>query len=198
MKKTTGITAAAIAAGLAAFVPSGAHAAPGMSAKVCTTCHKTVEDNLIRGHWEDLSWKFGSVQVKVDALSEVVAFDKAALELVNPPEGEGLEKQMRGIKKGAEVSLAFVEKDGKKVVSKLTVKPKLKVADEKLLKTADIEKLVEKGTGYFLFDARPGPPFQEGFIPTAVSLPFPAWDNAKGKLPADKSALVVFYCSGVT
>ncbi len=198
MKNCTSSTVAAFAAGILVMSASGAEAAPGMSAKVCMTCHKTVQENLVRGYWEDLSWKFATTQVKVDAVSEVIAFDKDAFELVNPPEGDSLEKQLRGIRKGAEISLAFVEKDGKRVGTKLTVKPKLKVAEEKLVKTEALEKLVEKGTGYFLFDARPGPPFQEGFIPTAMSLPFPAFEKEKDKLPADKGALVVFYCSGVT
>lgn len=198
MEKASGITAAAVVAGVLALGGSGAHAAPGKSAKVCLTCHKTVEENLVRGHFEDVSWKFGSVQVKVDAESDVVFFDKGAFSVVNPPEGDSVDKQLRGIRKGAEISVAFVEKDGKRLGTKLTVKPKLKVADEKLVKTDELEKMIEKGTGYFLFDARPGPPFQEGFIPTAASLPFPAWEKEKGKLPEDKNALVVFYCSGVT
>jgi hypothetical protein len=198
MHKAQGIAAAAFAAGALALLPAGAGASPGKSAKVCLTCHKTVEENLVRGHYEDVAWGVGSVQVKVDAESDVIWFDKAAFSLVNAPEGDGLERQLRAIRKGAEISVAFVEKDGKRLATKLTVKPKLKVAEEKLVKTEEMEKLVEKGTGYFLFDARPAPPFAEGFIPTAVSLPFPAFEKEKGKLPADKGALVVFYCSGVT
>jgi rhodanese-related sulfurtransferase len=38
----------------------------------------------------------------------------------------------------------------------------------------------------------------EGAIPTAVNLPFPAFDKNVDKLPADKGALVIFYCSGKT
>ena len=65
-----------------------------------------------------------------------------------------------------------------------------------------MEKLValgpEKGK-YFLFDSRPLPRFQEGFIPTAVNLPFPAFDKLADKLlPKDKNALIIFYCAGTT
>jgi rhodanese-related sulfurtransferase len=88
-----------------------------------------------------------------------------------------------------------------KRVGLLSLKPKLKVPEAKQVKTAELEKLVamgpEKGK-YFLFDARPAPKFAEGFIPTAESLPFPAFEKEKGKLPADKKALVIFYCAGVT
>ena len=78
-------------------------------------------------------------------------------------------------------------KDGVKTAVKLIEKPPVKISDEMLMKTADIEKLValgpEKGK-YFLFDSRPLPRFQEGYIPTAVNLPFPAFDKTGRKAAA--------------
>ena len=80
--------------------------------------------------------------------------------------------------------------------------PPVKVSEEMLMKTAEVEKLVSQGPEkgkYFLFDSRPLPRFQEGFIPTAVNLPFPAFDKLAEKLlPKDKTALIIFYCSGPT
>ncbi len=69
------------------------------------------------------------------------------------------------------------------------------------MSTADVEKLValgsEKGK-YLLIDARPAPKFMEGAIPTAINIPFPAFEKMADKLPADKSALIVYYCAGMT
>ena len=38
---------------------------------------------------------------------------------------------------------------------------------------------------------------QEGTIPTAINLPYPAWDKFVDRLPADKSRFT-FFCQGVT
>ena len=41
--------------------------------------------------------------------------------------------------------------------------------------------------------------FAEGFIPGAISLPYAAFkEKAAAVLPADKGALLVFYCGGET
>ena len=55
----------------------------------------------------------------------------------------------------------------------------------------------EKGK-YLLVDARPAPRFMEGAIPTAVNIPFVAFDKMVDKLPKDKSTLIIYYCGGVT
>ena len=61
--------------------------------------------------------------------------------------------------------------------------------------------LIAKGNqeSYFLVDARPGNPFAEGSIPTAVSIPVAKMKEAGANLlPADKNTILVFYCGGVT
>ena len=55
----------------------------------------------------------------------------------------------------------------------------------------------EKGK-YTLVDSRPALRVQEGAIPTAINIPFPAFDKMTDKLPKDKAALLIFYCNGVT
>ena len=65
----------------------------------------------------------------------------------------------------------------------------------------EVEKLVahgpEKGD-YTLIDSRPLPRVQEGTIPTAINLPYPAFDKFVDRLPKDKSRLTIFFCQGVT
>jgi rhodanese-related sulfurtransferase len=53
------------------------------------------------------------------------------------------------------------------------------------------------GQPYHLIDARPGKRFGGGHVPGAKSA-FPKDDDFLGKLPADKNALLVFYCGGPT
>lgn len=188
-------------AGAAFAAPEVALATPGKSAKLCTTCHKTVDEGVVRGHFGDVAWKSKSVSVKVDAEVEVFKFDPADIKTANIPEQGDLEKNLRFVKAGQEVRIAFVEKDGGKVATSLTVKPKLKVPADKVVSTDEMEKLVAIGPkegNYSLFDSRPFPRFAEGYVPSAVVLPFAAWDNQKGKLPDDKTRLVIFYCQGVS
>lgn len=188
---------------LSLAVPRPAAAAPleGKQAKVCFTCHKTAEPGAVRGHFDEVSMKSRSFQMKVDGDVEVLSFDPASLKVVNPTESGDLEKVLKAIKKGAEARAIYTLDGNVKRVSVISLKPKLVVPEEKQVKTAELEELVAKGAEkgrYFLFDARPAPKYAEGHIPTAENLPFPAFEKEKGKLPADKGALVVFYCAGVT
>ena len=65
----------------------------------------------------------------------------------------------------------------------------------------EVEKLVamgpEKGN-FTLIDSRPTPRYQDGFIPGAINLPYPAFDKNLDKLPTDKNRLIIFYCAGIT
>jgi rhodanese-related sulfurtransferase len=64
----------------------------------------------------------------------------------------------------------------------------------------DVKQLLGIMTGkqpYHLFDARPGKRFGAAHVPGAKSA-FPKDDDFLGKLPQDKSALLVFYCGGPT
>lgn len=53
------------------------------------------------------------------------------------------------------------------------------------------------GKPYHLFDARPGKRFGGGHVPGAKSA-FPKDEDFLARLPADKGALLVFYCGGPT
>ena len=170
------------------------------SAKICLNCHKP-EPNNLRGHFDNLLLMNHSFQVKIDERTEVLRFDKATLKVVTPEPAANAESALKSIAKGHEVRVEFTEKDGVKTAAAVFVKPPVKLAAEEVVTLDEVQKLVamgpEKGK-YFLFDSRPAPRFMEGAIPTAVNLPFPAFDKNVDKLPADKGALVIFYCSGKT
>ena len=180
-----------------------APAAKPTIAKICTNCHKA-EPGAIQGYFDNVAFKAKTIQVKIDDATELIKFDEDEIKVINGEgkTGDGEFLKENKIKKGHEIKIEYVENGGVKTVVKLIEKPPVKIPAELLMTTADIEKLValgpEKGN-YFLFDSRPLPRFQEGSIPTAVNLPYPAFDKmAEKMLPKDKNALIIFYCAGPT
>jgi|GEM_PF-337271 len=168
-------------------------------AKICGNCH-TPQAGSLRGNFEGVAYKTQSIQVKIDDISEVIRFDKATLKIENV-KGENTEEPLRDISKGKEVRVEYTEKDGKKFATLVVAKPPIKVAADKIMSTEDVEKLVglgpEKGK-YTLIDARPPLKALEGTIPTAINIPFVAFDKMVDKLPQAKDALIVYFCQGVT
>ncbi len=170
------------------------------AAKICTTCHTTDAGNL-RGHFDNLALKNSSFQLKIDERIEVLKYDKAQVKVVTPEPAADVDAAFKSIAKGHEVRVQYTEKDGVKTATVVAVKPPVKLAANETITFDEVQKLVAMGPDkgrYFLFDSRPAPRFMEGAIPTAVNLPFPAFDKNLEKLPADKGALVIFYCSGKT
>jgi len=169
-------------------------------AKVCGNCHQP-QSGTIRGNFDSVAYKTKSIQVKIDEATEILRFDdKLQIANLQAP-ADSPDQPLRSLKKGKEVRIDYTEKDGKKFATAVVVKPPIKVAPEKLAKTEDVEKLVAQGPEkgkYLLIDARPVLRFQEGGIPTAINIPFPAFEKMKDKLPADKAMLIVYYCAGVT
>ena len=202
IKKTVVLTLIASAVVVvAAFAADPVPAVKPMIARICTNCHKA-EAGALLGYFDNVTFKAKTIQVKIDDATELLKFDEDEIKVINGKgktgDGDFLKDNL--IKKGHEIKVEYVEKDGVKTAVKLIEKPPVKIPAEMLIATADIEKLValgpEKGK-YFLFDSRPLPRFQEGSIPTAVNLPFPAFDKLADKLlPKDKNALVIFYCAG--
>ncbi|HEY3271397.1 MAG TPA: rhodanese-like domain-containing protein [Geothrix sp.] len=189
-----------LAAACALVSATDAPAPKPASAKICTTCHTTAADNL-RGHFDNLAPKVHTFQLKIDERIEILRYDAATLKVVTPEPAANAEAGLKGIAKGHEVRVEYTEKDGVKTAVAVFAKPPVKLAASETITLDELQKLVAMGPEqgkYFLFDSRPAPRFMEGAIPTAVNLPFPAFDKNLDKLPADKGALVIFYCSGKT
>ncbi len=193
--KTAFIATALIVAafGAAAQAPAAKPSQPA----VCNNCHKP-EAGVVAGYFENVAFKSQSIQLGIDANKEIVRFDEKTLKVLDA----GAAKQpefMRDARKGHEVRIAYVEKDGQKWASEIRFKGPVKVAKEDLVDYAFVKKLVDQGTGNaVLIDSRPLPRFQQGTIPGAINVPYPAWDKVFNRLPADKNTLLVFFCQGVT
>ncbi len=170
-------------------------------AKICSNCHNP-EKGSLRGNFDSVSYKTQSIQMKIDDATEILRFDANTLRVINvQPDPANPSEPLRAIKKGKEVRIEYAEKDGRKFATTVVSKPPLKVAPEKLMMTADVEKLVAFGPdkgNYVLVDCRPAPRFMEGAIPTAINIPYPAFEKNIDKLPKDKNKLIIYYCSGVT
>jgi rhodanese-related sulfurtransferase len=200
MRRTTILTSALVALGVGpAFAQAPAAAAPPVISKICTTCH-TARPNALQGTFENVAFKSQAIQLKIDAHTEIVRFDPKTIKVVDSgvaKPGEAL----REIAKNREARIDYVEKDGAKLATQITFKGPIKIAPEKLSNYAEVERLVALGPdkgNYTLIDSRPLPRVQEGTIPTAINVPYPAWDKVVDRLPKDKNRFTIFFCQGVT
>ena len=202
------LTVAALVVVSAAIAVQGQAAEPVKSgkatiAKICTNCHKAAP-NTLHGNFDGISLKSKVIQLRIDDAVEVLKYDEKTLKVVNEEKRAGDIGFLKDnkLKKGHEIQVEYSEANGVKTALKLTAKPPVDLPKEMLISTAEVEQLVAQGPEkgkYFLFDSRPAPRFQEGTIPTAVNLPYPAFDTMSPKLlPRDRNALLIFFCSGVT
>jgi rhodanese-related sulfurtransferase len=185
---------------LLAFAVSGSLAqAPAPNAsmpKVCMNCHQP-EAGAIRGSFDNVAFKSQSIQLGIDDAKLIIRFDPKTLKVIDAGEARKPE-QMRDVRKGHEARIAYVEKDGQKFATEIHFKGPVKVAKADLVDYAFVRKLVDGDVKGVLVDSRPLPRFQQGTIPGAINVPYPAWDKVVGRLPKDKSTLVVFFCQGLT
>jgi hypothetical protein len=161
-------------------------------APICKQCHQP-EKNVIRGTLGAVSMKAETLQAQVGPAAWLFRFDDQT-KVVG---AEAINK----IKKEAEISVAYEEKDGVLYAVKVGVKPPAKLPEEKKIKTEELSKLVDLGLekgNFVLVDSRPGPRYHEGHIPGAISIYDAEFDKHIDKLPKEKDKLIIFYCGGVT
>jgi rhodanese-related sulfurtransferase len=192
-----GATPAALAQAPAP-APAGKPAIPAL----CTNCHKAGPGENF-GLFENVAFKSQSIQLKIDAATEIVRFDEKSIQVIDSGDAKKPEA-LRDIRKGHEAKIEYVEKDGVKTATRIWFKGPIKIAPEKLVKYDEVAALVGKGPeagNYMLVDSRPLPRVQEGTIPTSVNMPFTTkgFDDLAAKmLPADKATRVIFFCQGIT
>lgn len=110
-------------------------------------------------------------------------------------------KEIGKLRSGIHLVVDFEKQGEEKLAKTVTVKV-VEVDPKDVIETKAVADLVNKGPkdgNYLLVDARPGVRYEQGHIPTSVSLPFPSWDEKhKEILPENKDTLLVFYCGGET
>ena len=181
---------------------TGGRAGPGTEGDVAEGLHELPPaDGRLRsgGYFDNVAFKSTSIQLAIDDAKEIVRFDPKTLKVTDADVKKPAEA-LREARKGHETRIAYVEKDGQKWATEVILKGPVKVAKEDLVDFAFIRKQVEKpDANVVLIDSRPLPRFQQGTIPGAINIPYPAWDKVAAKLlPADKTKQLVFFCQGVT
>jgi rhodanese-related sulfurtransferase len=194
-----GLLIAALSAAVSAPAAAQAPAAKPVIPQVCTNCHQAKPD-AVQGIYENVAFKSRALQLKIDAHTEVVRFDPATLKVVDAGVAKPAEA-LRDLPRNKEARIDYVMKDGQKLATTITFKGPIKIAPEKLITYAEVERLVAMGPAqgnFTLIDSRPLPRVQEGTIPGAINLPYPAFDKFVDRLPQDKARLTIFFCQGVT
>lgn len=161
--------------------------------KPCMQCHKGDPADTIRGKLSSVSMKAETLSVSTGGGAWLVGFD----EDTTLKGAEALNK----IDIDHEVSVKYVEEDGKLYAKEVKVKQPTKLDPKQIITFTDLAPLIEKGpeAGKFaIVDARPGKLFLEGHIPGAISIYDAQFDDNIAKLPKDKDQLLVFYCGGPT
>ena len=143
----------------------------------------------VTGQVKAISRKAQTVQVEASSGPTMVKFTDATV-------------GMEHVKVG-EAAIFEYEMVGKDRVA-TAVKPRLVKLPEGAveIKTEEVAALVALGPEqgkYKLVDARPAGRYAEGHLPTALSIPVPLLTKSGDTLlPADKDALLIFYCGGPT
>lgn len=190
---------ALIAAVVTAWIPGGSAVAeeklPSKADASCLKCHKfDQEAGVFAGKLVDVSSKAKAIQLKINKDMEVVFYDDAT----TVENAESLKK----IPKQEAVRVVYYKKDGKPFAKLVEVKKGIDVPKEQLIDAGGLAKLVALGPKpgkYVLVDSRPGNLYDEGHIPTSVSLPFFAFDKTAQKvLPKDKDITQIYYCAGMS
>lgn len=188
------VTAIAIMTGLSPISTAVAQDnLPSQSDPSCLKCHKYDKmPNILAGKFKDCSDKAKTLSLQIGKHAEVIFFDDATV-LKNAP-------TFKKIPKGESVRIVYAKKNGKTYAKLVEVKKGIDVPKEQLASAEDVASLVAQGPEkgkYVLLDSRPGDMYEQGHIPTAVSMPFFAFDKLKDKvLPEDKEVLQIYYCAG--
>ena len=198
IRRQWGIVSAVGVLALASGAGTAAAAKPNIM-ESCKICH-TAADGVVRGKLVSVSSEFKSVSLTVGPLVWIVKYGDD----LKVKEGEKFSgpDTLRTIPRDREIAVTFAGGEQNPVATQVAVKQPYKVPAEKLVTIEKMQELTAQGPEagkYTLIDSRPGPMFAEGRIPGAVSLPYAAFkEKAASLLPADKGALVIFYCAGET
>jgi hypothetical protein len=166
---------------------------PSKADASCIKCHADYEKkpSLFAGKFVDSSWKSKTIQLQINKDMEVIHYDDDTI-LKNAP-------SIKEIPKQESVRVVYAKKNGKNIATLIEVKKGIDFTKEQLATVEEVAALVAKGPEkgkYVLYDSRPENMYNEGHIPSALPLPFFAFDKMADKLPQDKSILQIYYCAG--
>ena len=184
------LSAALFAVGAMLFAPDSRAEKNELLNSKCLKCHTEFKkmNNVVAGDFESLSNKAKSFQVDIGKQIQIVKFTPET-------QVENVET-IKKLQKPIPVLVSYKQDGADLVATSIKAKPVIKVPEDQQLSVADVEKLLKKPGTYTLVDSRPPIRYQEGHIPTAISMPFSKMPGLMDKLPKDKNRLLVFYCGG--
>lgn len=177
---------------LLAFIAAGCSKDTGSSAQAPApkAAEKKSEANVYKGPIVGKSNKAKTISITVgqgdSAKTMMVRFDDQT---------KGVEFAQKG-----EAAIINWEQRGDEKFATI-IKPKLAKLPEGVteIKVDELYQLLEDQVPMTLVDARPELRYNQGHLPTAVSIPVPLLKEKKAEvLPADKDKLLIFYCGGYT
>ena len=193
--RRTSWLAVLLAAGVtASFALAGPAWAEVMANNKCLKCHAEIKgmENVVAGDFQSRSNKAKSISVMVAPGKNIILKFTPQTTVENVP-------NIKALKKPIPVQVTYKKEGSDLVATAIVAKPVIKVPDNQIIGAKELAALVAQGPdkgGYTLVDSRPPIRFNEGNIPTSINIPFPKMPDMMGKLPKDKSQLVVFYCQG--
>ena len=144
------------------------------------------QESKVSGQVQGVSRKAQTIQVQVDDGMQMVKFDDQT-------------QGMEFAKVGEAAIIEFEMVDGQRVAR--VIKPRLVKLPEGTSEATneDVARLIDSKASYYLVDSRPSRRYEEGHVPTAVSIPVPRLEKTgDALLPKDKDQLLIFYCGGPT
>lgn len=162
---------------------------PSLASEPASTATQA-EKNVYKGKVVGKSNKAKTISISVgkgkDAKTMMVKFTD---------DTKGVEHAQKG--HAAIIEYQVIGKD--KVAT--VIKPKLAKLPKGVVEVQPdyVADLIAKAGDYYLVDSRPGKRFDEGSIPTAVSIPVAKIKkDTLAVLPKDKATEIIFFCGGPT
>jgi hypothetical protein len=185
---STSVFLAALVAATLGLAPPGLTADP----PAAVAAAQKTEVQSLAGSITGFSRKARLITMDVDQSVQTVRFDEATIGLDHAAVGEAAIVEFR--MDGAERVATVIKQKLAKLPPGVTEMPVEEMA-------ALVALGPEKGN-YFLVDSRPEARYNEGHLPTAVSIPVPKLEKLGNEAfpPSvrEKKPLLVFYCGGVT
>jgi len=149
-------------------------------------CHKEAPSEF-RGNVVSVSQKAGLIQIDTGQVLDVYFDDNTKVVNWNQP--------LNKLSKGTPIKIVYVDRDGKRYATLVSVKPPQSVPENQRIKLEEVKKLWETKSA-LLIDVRPPAKHAEGHIPYTLNIPLPNLDAELPKVAPDKNQLIVFYCEG--
>ncbi len=149
-------------------------------------CHKEAPSEF-RGNVVSVSMKAGLIQIDTGQILDVFFDDNTKVVNWNQP--------LNKLSKGAPIKIVYVDRDGKRYATLISVKPPVSVPENQRVKLEEVKKLWEAKSA-LIIDVRPPAKHAEGHIPYTLNIPLAKLDSELPKVAPDKNQLIVFYCEG--